>query len=116
MHTNSLSNLILGNARQPAPAVGMGCTILHWTDRNAATIVKVENGGRTLYVQRDRAIRTDTNGMSECQEYRYLGNPDGAITVFTRRKGGEYVEKGQPFGTGYRLAIGTRREYHDFSF
>lgn len=116
MHTGSLSNLILGNARQPAPAVGMGCTILHWTDRNAATIVDITDGGRTLYVQRDTARRTDKNGMSECQEYSYARNPQGAISVFTRRKGGEYVEKGRALGAGHRLAIGTRREYHDFSF
>ena len=116
MHTNSLSNLIIGNARQPVPRVGMGATILLWTDRNAATITAVRDNGRTVYVQRDRAIRTDNNGMSECQEYRYVANPDSLPQVFTRRKSGEYVEKGRTLGDGYRLAIGQRNEYHDFSF
>ena len=112
---------------EPAPYVGMGATILHWTDRSAATIIKVEVIRGVTYVttQDDKAIRTDKNGMSESQEYSYSPDPTGCIRVFKKHpktnfwkfcvlnsETGRYVQ--QKHGSG--LKIGVREEYYDFSF
>jgi hypothetical protein len=106
--TGSLVNHILAAPAHPAPAVGMGATVLLWTDRNAATIVKVTPN--QVHVQVDHAERTDKNGMSDAQSYAYTPNPSAPVKIFRRNKRGEYVNNGD------RLAINTRRTFHDYSF
>lgn len=114
--TNSLVNMIQGNAKQRVPEVGMGCTFLHWTDRSAGTIVAVSASGKSIEVQADKATRTDSNGMSECQTYEYERQPDAPRVTYTQRKDGAWVRQGDPLKGGARLAIGYRDTYHDFSF
>jgi len=104
--------------------VGMGATILCWTDRHAGTVI--EWNGKTIVVQEDTATRTDKNGMDECQEYTYTRNPNGARHVFKLdRKGGFRAMQPDPVtgklrmakrGNGHGLAIGERDAYHDYSF
>lgn len=94
------------------PEVGLGCTICMYSDRHAATVVEVSKSGRQIVVQRDKATRTDGNGMSDSQSYTYERDPNGAKTRFSLRKNGAWREvKG---GDGLRL--GTRDEHYDFSF
>jgi hypothetical protein len=97
------------------PKVGMGATIVHWTDRTACTIISISTSGREVRVQQDHAKRVDKNGMSECQNYEYSPDPDGSVSTFTLRKNGRYIEKGAPMRSN-GLAIGHRRQYHDYSF
>ena len=92
-----------------APAVGMGATIIYYTDRVAGTIVKVTKC--QVHVQTDKAIRIDKNGMSDAQEWRHERDPDGEIKVFHKSKRG-YVNTRK----GIRLGIGYRNTFHDFSF
>lgn len=106
--TGSLMNHLYSREAVPTPVVGDGCTILMWTDRHAGTIVKVT--ATQVHVQRDKATRADSNGMSESQSYTYEADPDGAIQIFRMTKKG-YRDNG---GSG--LLIGSRREYHDYSF
>lgn len=105
---------------QPIPASGMGATQLCYTDRHACTIFVVEmNASRQVKrigVKRDRAIRTDTNQMSECQSYRYEQQPDAGTFWYTLRKTGQWIMEGDPLRNGQVLAIGYRDEYHDYSF
>lgn len=91
----------------------MGCTLLYWSDRHAATIIEVINE-RRIVVQRDNAVRTDNNGMSESQEYTFTPNPEAAREEFTLRKNGRRVRKGESIN-GNALAIGYRKEFYDFS-
>ena len=80
--TNSITNWMLSTTKgAPEPVVGMGATILMWTDRHAATIVKVTPC--TIHVKRDKAIRVDGGGMTEMQKYRYefLAVLNGAIIM-----------------------------------
>ena len=105
--TGSLMNHVMTGTNQPEPKVGDGATICMWSDRHAATIVKVTPC--TVTVQEDKAIRTDNNGMSECQTYRYEADPDGALHVFRKTKNGWKCK-------GVGLLIGTRRHYYDYSF
>src|SRR5262245_61336381 len=104
--TNSLINHVLSGCDVEAK-VGMGATILCWTDRHAATIVKVTK--TQIHVRQDRATRTDKNGMSEVQSYSYESDEAAGVEVFRLTK------KGWRNNKGNGLIVGDRCEYHDFS-
>ena len=116
--TGSLMNHVMSNAQTPAPKVGDGATVLHWTDRVAGTIIEVADDGNSFVVQDDKVTRTDTNGLSEAQSYDYAPDPDGGKTTFRRVKrgkaAGQFRENGK--NSGYGVLIGHRNHYHDFSF
>ena len=113
--TGSLVNhLMSGHVGGPVPVIGMGATILCWTDRHAATVVRVSPSGKTVWVQQDHAKRTDDNGMSEVQSYEYTPNPEAPMKMFRLGKHG-WREAGSR-GKGNGLALDVRRQYHDFSF
>lgn len=125
--TGSVMNHLQSRAviGQPEPQVGMGATILCWTDRKAATITAVIPCGNSVLirVQEDHATRTDQNGMSECQAYEYQPNPDGAVSTYRRRKNGTWQlvqlnVRTQRWNAveGNGLRIGDRQHYHDYSF
>ena len=52
--TGSLTNHIYSRAviGQPNPEIGMGATVLCWTDRHAATITAILNSSATIIVVR----------------------------------------------------------------
>ena len=108
----SLQNHLIGHATgMPIPKVGDGATIIMWSDRKAATIVRVSPSGKSVWIQQDHAKRVDPNGMSECQEYAYTPNPDAPEREYRLRNG-----RWKQVGGSHGLLIGERREYHDFSF
>lgn len=100
---------------QTLPEIGTGATIVMYSDRHAATVVKVSASGKSVTVQRDIATRTDSRGMSENQEYTFTPDADAALITYTLRTNGLYVRQGMK-ANGESLAIGHRREYHDYSF
>lgn len=121
--TGSLVNHLYSRAvkGQPEPEVGMGATLLAWTDRYPATIVAVE--GNIITVREDNSRRVDHNGMSETQDYEFTPNPDGYESNYRREKDGTWslVVKNETTGrwnkrSGNGLRIGSRDKYHDFSF
>ena len=125
--TGSLTNHILSRATigQPVPVVGMGATILCWTDRKPATIVAVDarKSGTIVTVQEDVAKRADENGLSEDQTYTFTANPNARKITFRQAKGGGWQEVTFNAATkrwnaveGHGLRIGERDKYHDFSF
>jgi hypothetical protein len=107
----SLVNGLSGTPAGVVPKVGMGLTILMWTDRHAGTITRVSESGKTIWFKRDKAIRVDGNGMSETQEYRFERDEEATEERASLRKGGQWKST-----HGDRLALGERTEYHDFSF
>ena len=111
MRTGSLYNNLFSNSAnangEVKPEVGMGATYLGWTDRHAYTIIEVSASGKTIKVQRDRAIRTDKLGMSDAQSYLYTPDPNGEVRTIRLSKKG--WDKG-------RFAIGFRKEYYDYTF
>lgn len=110
--TGSFTNhLLSGTVGGPVPKVGMGCTILWYTDRSPATIIAVSPSGKTVTVQEDKSTREDTNGMSESQNYTYERDPEGTIRVF-RFSRVRHVWNSD----GLRLRIGDRNKYHDYGF
>lgn len=107
--TGSLINNILPDAEKFD--VGDGATVLHWTDRTACTVIAVSPSGKTITLQADHAYRTDTNGMSDAQKYRYERDLLGATYTARRNRRGEW----KVLRSGQRVVAG-RRSYHDFSF
>lgn len=113
--TGSLVNHLFSGMNMAIPTVGIGATILRWSDRHACTIVEVSKNGKRVGVTEDIATRTDSNGMSDCQSYSYESVPGPAHKFFTLRKNGAWVSEGESI-KGTRLAIGQRNHYHDYSF
>lgn len=126
--TGSMVNHIYSRATkgQPEPRVGMGATILSWSDRHPATIVAVETDKQGRYIitiQEDDYVRTDENGFSETQEYAYAPNPNAHKQLWRFEEGHGWRSvmrnaKGRIVLTGNSggLRIGEREKYHDFSF
>lgn len=113
--TNSFTNYMLsGTKGQPTPEVGMGATVLCWSDRHAYTIVEVS--AKRIGVQRDNASRVDGGRMSESQQYEYTPNLNATVEYFTLRKNGAWIKEGNAMKGGTQIRIGDRREYYDFSF
>jgi hypothetical protein len=112
----SFMNMAGDQTRSEVPEIGMGATLLMWTDRKAGTIIEVSQNGKTVKWQRDRATRADSNGMSDAQSYTYERKLDGKIETFTLRKNGRWKRVGDPMNGSETLLIGTRDEYYDYSF
>lgn len=121
--TGSLANHLYSRMTKdaPEPEVGMGATILCWTDRKAATVVKIEKN--IIFVQIDKATRSDNNGMSDVQDYTYERDVEGPVYTFRKAKDGKWQEVTRNENTGrlnkierYGLILGFRRQYHDYSF
>jgi hypothetical protein len=82
-------------ADQVQVEVGMGATKYVGSDRYPFTVVKILSPKR-IVVQMDKATRTDSNGLSEQQEYQYEPNPNGSEYTISLRKDGRWYEVGQP--------------------
>ena len=112
----SLINVLADNTPVTSdPKPGDGATICKYTDRTAATVTRVRrttSGLLVVDVQVDKAIRTDSHGISESQSYRYEPDPNGATYRFSQRKDGVLRE----VGGSWSLLLGTRMQYHDYSF
>lgn len=125
--TNSLVNHLQSRAviGQPEPTVGMGATLLSWTDRDAATIVEVFKVGKLTYitVQGDSAKVVSGSGQNGSAKYEFTADPDGIKNTFRREESGKWTEVRKNPATqrwiktgGYGLRIGARDKYRDPSF
>lgn len=110
---------------QPEPKPGMGCTILKWTDRDAATIFRVFQVGKATIVEtRDDHARVIAGSSHDgSAEYEHKINVKGCTRHFRRAPDGtwhgvilnhatgRWVKSG-----GNGLRIGERDTYRDPSF
>lgn len=108
------NSLIQNHYASVVPEVGMGVTELCWSDRHAYTVVWMA-GNKRIGVQRDRAIRIDTNGMSDAQRYRYERDEKAPVVVLSLRKDGHWRRVGESASSNVFM-VGQREEYHDYSF
>lgn len=106
--TGSLMNHLYSGVSVPTLQIGMGATILCWSDRHAGTVVKLT--ANQIHVQRDKCTRVDKNGMSESQEWCYAADPNSVVEIFRKTR------KGYRNTAGNGLLLGTRAEYHDYAF
>lgn len=133
--TGSLVNHLLSRAtkNQPAPAVGMGATVLNWTDRQAATIVVVRKrrplpSGEDRWivgVQEDRETIVSGSAYDGSAVYSYEPDPTAPVLHwrFDGAKGWRRVDQSSPdadrwalTGDTTGLRIGERDHYRDPSF
>lgn len=121
--TNSLVNHMYSRMTigEPEPIVGMGVTMLSWTDRDAGTIVEVNMKKRYIAVTEDSKRRIDNNGISESQEYEYTTVMDGHRNYYRKDRKGQwrrcyYNDNNRLVFTTGGLVIGRRESYYDFSF
>jgi len=115
MTTGSFINNLMQDSKHAAPEVGMGVTMLSWTDRHPATIIEVSKSGKKITIQEDSWTRTDSNGMSDAQSYTFERNPNGYTAEYSLRKNGRWVVVGSP-QNGSSLLVGHRSKYYDYSF
>lgn len=129
--TGSVMNNIFSRATigQPKPVVGMGATLLGWTDCNAATITKVTEYCGKVYryeieVTEDKSTVISGSTQDGSADYAYETRPDGyPMTYAFAIKTGEWVkvarnpDTGRLIKTGGNgLRIGERDTYRDPSF
>lgn len=81
--------------------VGVGATHAVGSDRYPYTVVEVVNE-RRIVVQRDEFRRTDSNGLSESQEYEYTPNPNAEKLTLTLRRRSRFAETGAGRSRGSR--------------
>ena len=119
--TASFVNHLYSRTAEPAPVVGMGATLLMYTDRDAYTVVSWD--GKILGVTSDTANRIDSNGMSDSQDYEYVSNFNATPEFYKKDKKNNWVRIVMNKETGrwkqYRcgnLKVGFRDAYHDYSF
>lgn len=117
----SLTNRIMETIPPAVPEVGMGGTIVMWSDRYPVTIIGILRATRqsnptVIRVQGDKATRLDKNGMSETQEWSFERDEKGDITEFSKRRNGTWVKVGDSMKSGTILRVGKRDRYYDFSF
>ena len=110
----SLQNKLMAESKQPDTKVGMGITLLRWSDRHAYRIVKVAEVNKAITIQRYKAVRTDNSGMSETQTYDFKGLLDQKKELV--RKGDQWYEKTVQGLSRISLLIGVALEYYDYSF
>jgi len=119
--TGSLINHVL-STESCIPEVGMGATLLGWTDRSPATVIAWNPNKKEVTVQEDNYTRQDMNGMSECQDYSYTTNIKGQVKIFRwTDKGWRQIMLNSEthrwvYVDGEGLYIGQRERYYDFSF
>lgn len=113
----SIQNRLSERALSPTPVVGMGVTECLWSDRHPYEIIEVKDD-RHITIRSLNAKRIDHNGFSECQEYEYSSNPNGAIYHLFKNKKGRWVRRvgtrGVDNSSGW--AIGVAEEYYDPTF
>lgn len=129
--TNSLVNHVYARATvgQPKPAVGMGATLLDWTDRRPATITSVvEIGGSKVWrweilVTEDACEVVKGSAHDGSAEYTFTASPERQSQMFRfNKKVGKWVSGYMSQTTGRfcvglgGIRIGSREKYVDPTF
>lgn len=88
--------------------VGDGVSVHLWSDSHAYTIIA--RTPKTLTLRRCKSIRTDSNGMSDCQDYRFEENENGyVVKAYWSNKNNRFYQNGCSVTPGHY-------EYFDYSF
>lgn len=96
-----------------APEVGVGCTIIYYTDRRAATVTQVLSP-KKIVVKHNEVLCEDyyAGRYTILKEFaEYMGED-----VFTKRKNGQWVMQGHPVKDGTKLVLHHQSHYIDPHF
>lgn len=125
--TGSVINHLQARATigQPLPVIGLGATLLLWTDRRACTITNVQlvRGRTIITVQQDWSSVVSGSAHDGSADYAFAPSPKGSEYHFRCEADGRWQsvvisrETGRWGKAGERgLRIGERDEYRDPSF
>jgi len=125
--TGSLVNHIYSRSAPVEPEVGMGATLLSWTDRHPATVTEVFKKGKYKYftVREDRWERVSgIMGESENVVYEFYPSKEGEgreATYRIKESGYEHVFLNPDTGRFFKMntggvIVGRREKYHDPHF
>jgi len=109
--------------------IGDGATIIHYTDRDACTIIDISKSGRVATIQKDKAIllndansgahdslKVEPGGFSAHvsgeQRYKITPNSDEKKFKVSLRKNGEW----RIIKDNTLVHMGVRNHYYDFNF
>lgn len=120
---NSMVNMVM-NTSTTEPEVGMGATLLMWSDRAPVTIAKVNrfaSGARKGQVREIHVVPdtwTVVSGSVHDGSAKYDITPADLDNADTLRRASVYrpTAKGWRSATGNKLSVGTRDVYSDPSF
>lgn len=92
------------------PEVGVGCTIVYWSDRRAATVTKVISPRKIVVMHNEVLCDDYYAGKYEIlpQIAEHMGED-----VFTKRKNGQWVMEGHPIKDGVKLVLHHQSHYID---
>lgn len=91
--------------------IGSGATLLHFTDREPATVIAVSTSGKMITIRQDKVVGPVNEGG---YAYKFEADPNGTERKFSLRKDGRWLEVGQTGGV--RLSLRGRDYYFDRSF
>jgi hypothetical protein len=113
-----MSRSVIG---EPTPDVGMGATILMWSDRHAGTITMIK--GDIIEVTEDDYKPISGSILNGDVKWEFTYNPNGRTSYFRKSKTGlwENVVFNKETGrwkksNGQGLIIGRREKYYDPHF
>jgi hypothetical protein len=111
-HTSNVMSQIAEDVTQcNAPYIGMPVTINYYTDRRAATVVRVINE-KEIAIQDNKTKTIDYYAGT----YEVLPDLEGAEQVFTKRKNGRWVAVGQCLRKGLGISLGMHDHWIDPNF
>lgn len=91
-----------------APKIGMGCTVCWLNDTKAATVIEINESGKTIRVQEDHSRVTKPSPQyGFAPEYSYEPNPEGRTWTFRLGRSGRWKE----LGGSLVLGLNQRRTY-----
>ncbi len=120
--TGSLVNHIASRCIHPDIQVGMGATLLSWTDRHPATVTEHYTKGVYEYVVVQSDDYQCVMYKDELQSYTYHRNCEAETSTFRRKPntGWQGVYKSRTTGRWNKccggLSIGEREKYYDPCF
>lgn len=122
--TGSLCNAMMESRTFVEPVVGMGATLLAWTDRYPATVVEWDAKKQEVLLFEDKATAIGSVAFTENQSWAYEFDAKGNSYRFKFKNGrwrqmsigenGKY--RLMPKGTGHGLMLGERDKYYDPCF
>ncbi len=119
----SINNRLEENHQYEEIKVGTGATEYLWSDRVPYEVTKVKDS-KHIWIRRMSYERTDSNGMSECQDYKYFSDEKAPHEELVFKYNHwyrvyRYTDKdGKPHrqSTKINISFGIMERYYDYSF
>lgn len=98
------------------PVAGMGCSYGAGSDSYPATVTRVSESGKTLWMRHDEVMVLAGSEMTGDLVYTTIENPEAPELKYSLRKSGRWVPVGCDDVWYMALSLGFRRYRQDPSF